>query len=156
MEEIKKKYNEIASKKGLPSWDELDKEYELGYMSPLSEISFPLRFIRRRINDRFAWAANFFQGLLHPNSSSLISMQESKYFTAEDRNKISSLLREFMQIERLALTLDIDHNDENTINWIKDSHKKWMLHKKDLSFFAEKMRAGWTEETKSSGGAYFG
>lgn len=156
MEETKKRYNEIASKNGLPSWDELDKEYELCYMAPLIAVSFPLRFIRRRINDRFAWAANFFQSLLNPNPSSLISLQESKYFTTEDRNKMTSLLKEFMQVERLALTLDIDNNDEGTINWIKNSHKKWMQHKKDLSFFAEKMRTGWTEETKSKGGAYFG
>ncbi len=156
METIKNKYNEIAKKKNLPSWEDLDKEYELGYTGVIMEISFPLRFVRRRIGDRFAWAANFFQGLLQPNPNSLVSMHESKFFTELDRKKVVDLLKEFMQFERTNLTLDIDNDDESAAKWIKDAHTKWMDCKKDLKDITEKMRTGWKQEVKSGKGAYFG
>jgi len=157
MKEVKIKYDEIAKKKGLPNWDELDAEYELGYMAQLAEISHPLRFVRRRINDRLAWAANFFQGLLHPNPNSLVSMQESKFFTEMDRKKMMELLKELMQLERMALSIDIANDDEETAKWIKEAHKKWKSHKKDLIDIANKMKEGWKEEFKTGkGGAYFG
>ena len=154
--EIKTEYSKLKLKYNLPNYEELDDEYELLYFQNILEIKYPLRFVRRRIGDRFAWAANFFQGLLQPNPSSLVSMQESRFFSDEDRKKVTGLLKEFMQVERTNLTLDIDNNDELAVKWIKDAHKKWLESKKDLTNFAEKMRTGWKEETKTGKGAYFG
>ena len=156
IEDLKKRYNEIAKKKNLPSWEELDSEYELGHIGPIMEVSFPLRFVRRRIGDRFAWAANFLQGLLQPNPSSVVSMQESKFFTELDRKKVVELLKGLMHLERINLSLDIANNDEDSVKWIKDAHKKWVESKKDLTNLTEKMKTGWKEEVKAGKGAYFG
>ena len=156
MENIKNRYNEIAKKNNLPSWEDLDREYELGYTGVIMEISFPLRFVRRRIGDRLAWAANFLQGLLQPNPSSLVSMHESKFFNEEDRKKVVELLKVFMQTERTNLSLDIANSDEDSAKWIKDAHKKWSESKKDLLNLTEKMKTGWKQDVKAGKGAYFG
>lgn len=156
MEQIKKEYNEVAKKNNLPGWEELDREYELGYIGPILEINQPLRFVRRRINDRFAWAATFLQGLLHPNPGSLISIQESKFFSDDDRKTILDLLKEFMQLERTSFALDLTWNEKEEAEFIKSAHKKWTTSKKQLEIFADKLRIGWKEESKNSKGAYFG
>ncbi len=156
MEKVKKEYNEIAKKHNLPSWEQLDKEYELGYVGPVAEISFPLRFVRRRINDRFAAVAGFLQGLLHPNTGSLINIQESKFFSDADRKIILNLLKEFMQLERTSFALDLTWNEKEEAEFIKNAHKKWLESKKQLEIFAEKLRTGWKEESNYSKGAYFG
>ena len=156
IEDLKNRYDEIAKKKSLPNWEELDSEYELGHVGPIMEVSFPLRFVRRRIGDRFAWAANFLQGLLQPNPSSVVSMQESKFFTELDRKKVVELLKTFMYLERTNLSLDIANNDEDSVRWIRDAHKTWIESKKDLTNLTDKMKTGWKEEVKAGKGAYFG
>ncbi len=156
MEKIKKEYNEIAKKYNLASWEDLDKEYELGYINPILEITHALKFVRRRINDRFVWAATFFQGLLYPNPASLISMQESKFFSEDDRKTALRLMKELMQLERLSFSLDIEGEEKSDADWIKNAHKKWIEHKKDLITFAEKLKEGWKSDEKTGKGAYFG
>ena len=85
MENIKKEYEELKKKYKLPDLEELDKEFELFYIPDIKEINFPLRFVRRRINDRFAFACNMLQSLLQPNPGSLVNMAEASNFDKEEK-----------------------------------------------------------------------
>lgn len=154
--DIKKEFEPLRKKYSLPNYEELNQEFEILYVSPILEIAFPLRFVRRRISDKFIWVCNLFQNLLNPNPSSMIGLQESKYFDNSDRDKISKLLKEFMFFERQSLIQDLNPDEEKDAKLIKEMFQIWIKHKKDLILITEKLRDGWRKETKTEKDHYFG
>ena len=145
---FKEDYEQFRKKYKLPSYEDLDQEFELLYVTKLEEIKFPLRFIRRRMTDKIVWFCNMLQNIIQPNPSSLISLEESKFFSEEDRTKVVILLRELMHLERHSLSLDINNNEKEEVEFINELFGKWNNIKKEVSNLAEKLRKSWKEELK--------
>ena len=61
MKDVKQKYKELASKYSLPSYEELDQDFELLYFKELFQVSKPLAFVRRRIYDKIGWVCSMIQ-----------------------------------------------------------------------------------------------
>src|SRR3989344_2060268 len=122
---LKDDYEKLCKKYKLPNYEELDNEFELLYITNLQEIKFPLRFIRRRINDKIAWFCNILQNILQPNPGSLVSLEESKFFSDKERTKIINLLKDLMNIERESLILDINFNEEKDVEFINNIFNRW-------------------------------
>ena len=145
---LKEDYEKIKKQHKLPNYDDLDHEFELLYISGLEEIKFPLRFIRRRITDKLSWFCNMLQNIIQPNPGSLISLEESKFFTDDDRKKIIDLLKELMNWERQSLILEINFSDKEDAEFINNTFNQFNKIKKEIAYFSEVLKKGWTEETK--------
>ena len=143
MSDVKKEYEKYQKKHNLPSYDELDKEFELLYIGDIKEIKFTLRFVRRRINDKISAACNMLQSLLQPNPSSFINLQESSFFSKEEKMAYSALLRDLMQIERVSLVLDFSSDDKKEAEFIKGVYKKWLEWKEEILKITKKLVEGW-------------
>jgi len=156
VEKIKKDYRELEGKYGLPSWEELDKEFELLYFGETVEITYVLRFVKRRIDDLLRFYANILQGVLQPNPSSPISLQESKFFDQEEMKKIADLLKKIMILERQSLSIDIEKEEEKEAQYIKKSVGELIEIKKEMIEIASILREGWKKETKKEKTNYFG
>ena len=159
--EVKPEYEKLVKKYGLPRYDSLNSEFELLYINEIAEVSYVLRFVRRRINDKIAWACNMIQSLLQPNPGSLINLQESNFLNGDDKKKMSTILKDLMQHERTSLLLDLDNNEKADAEYIKTSFNKWLKVKPELISITKKLKGGWerAEETKESRPAkdhYFG
>ena len=156
--ELKKEYDILAKKYNLPDYEDLDKEFELLYVMDIKEIKYPLRFVRRRINDKMAWACTMIQSILQPNPGSLVNLQESNCFTKDDKQKLFAALKDMMQLERKSLLLDINFNEKEDATFIAEAFNRWLTVKKDVSWMAEKMHQYWTtmEEEKKTTDHYFG
>lgn len=156
--DIKKEYQTLAKKYKLPDYEALDKEFELLYVMDVKEIKYVLRFIRRRINDKVAWACSMIQSILQPNPGSLVNLQESSCFSKDDKQKLYTMLRSLMQLERQSLLLDINLDEKGDAGFIGDSFKQWNSFKKNISWIAEKMYEHWktVREEKKERDQYFG
>jgi len=147
---LKEDYEKLKKQHKLPNYDDLDHEFELLYISRLEEIKFPLRFIRRRITDKLSWFCNMLQNILQPNPGSMISLEESKFFTDDDRKRIIILLKELMKIERQSLILEVNFNEKEDVEFINHIYSEWNKIKKETAYFSEVLKKGWKEETKKS------
>jgi len=157
--DIKKEYEALAKKYKLPDYEDLDREFELLYVMDIKEIKYVLRFIRRRINDKVAWACTMIQSILQPNPGSLVNLQESNCFNSkDDKQKLFNLLREMMQVERKSLLLDIKSDEKGDAVFINESYKQWSSFKNEISWIAEKMHKHWStvQEEKKERDRYFG
>ncbi len=148
--DLKKSYEVLAKKYKLPSYDELDYEFELLLLGTVIEIPFPLRFVRRRINERIGWTCNIIQAILQPNPSSLISVQESNFFSKEDKGNIATLLKELMALERSSLSLDLNFDEKNDAEMITKLLKSWRQYKPQIIKISEKLRDGWEHQQKET------
>ena len=156
MKDLKERYVALQKNYKLPSFEELNNEFELLSLPALEEIPKPLSFIRRRINDRIAWACNLIQIIIQPNPGSFITMYESGLFDKIEKNKMSQLLKELMILERESLCIDVDGTEEQDAQYILTITKVWPQHKKELRKIGETLKQGWREERKAVQSSYLG
>lgn len=156
--DIKKEYGVLAKKYRLPDYERLDREFEILYVVEIKEIKYISRFIRRRINDKIAWACTMIQSILQPNPGSLVNLQESSSFSKEDKQNLYEVLKGLMQFERRSLALDIQFDEGEDAVFITEAYNKWMKIKEDLAAIAEKMYNFWKSlpEEKKPNDHYFG
>ena len=155
--EIKKEYEQLRKKHNLPSYEELDNEFELLYFSPVIEVNYVLRFIRRRITDKLKGFVNFFHGIINPNPSNLISLQESKFIPQEEKEKISELINEIMVLDSKSILLDLEQSEKNDAEFIKEALKRWSKMKKTITNYVSKIKEGWESDIKEEEKShYFG
>jgi hypothetical protein len=148
MEQIKSQYPPLAQKYKLPSYEELDQEFELLYIREVCEIARPLSFIRRRINDKIGWVCNMLQALLQPNPSSLVNMKEASFLTREEKEQCQKLLKELMSLERYSLSLDVETSEQNDAEYIKTGITSWKAAKPIIRAITQHLHQGWKQETK--------
>lgn len=145
--EIKSQYEKFQKKYDLPNYEKLDEEFELLYIHNIIEIKPVLRFVRRRIADKLNWAIIFLHGIVQPNPSSLVSMEENKFFTDKEKEEIIKILKELASIERKNFVLDLEHKEEDDAKFIKENVKRWEEIKKKLLEYGIKIQEEWKKET---------
>ncbi|MDO8555552.1 MAG: hypothetical protein Q7R96_00065 [Nanoarchaeota archaeon] len=153
---LKQAYNKLAKKYTLPAWQALDDEFEIIETKEGIDIIHTLRFIRRRMTDKFSNYALILEGILQPNPGSLISLQEPKFFTEEQLQVIITLLKEFMCLERQSLLLDTASTEKLDAVYIKQSFDLWKSLKKDLLVVTTTLAEGWKKERKNDNFSYMG
>jgi len=156
-EKFKNTYMEMQKKYDLPSYDELDEEFELLYFQRIIEIKYPLRFVRRRIVDKLNPYVDFLQNILNPNPNSLISLEESKFFSKEEKEEIIALTKEIIVFERKSLMIDIKHDEKEDAEFIKESFKACGNFSSKVGKISEQLKKGWEDGAKEEGEKhYFG
>lgn len=148
MKNLKSSYETLANKYNLPSFQELDNEFEILYFRELFEISHPLSFVRRRIYEKFGWVCGMLQGIAQPNPSSMISIEESSFFKKEEKKEHIDLLKAMMYYERYSVNLDIETNEEQDAEFIKQAYQKWMEIKPQITKISAKLKDSWKKETE--------
>lgn len=148
MDQFKQSYQALAKKHTLPSYEELNREFELLYMREVCEIPFPLSFVRRRMNDKIGWVCNMLQSVLQPNPGSFLSMREASFFSKEHREECQALLKELMQLERLSLHLDVAMSEEQDAAFIRSAFGIWQKIKPRLQKITSQLSEGWKQDTK--------
>ena len=145
MEEIKKKYEDLEKKYKLPSFNNLNNEFEI---TTIEHEEFLLREIRRKIIEKMELYTKVLESLLQPNTDSLSDMYECRIFGDEEKDKLFKLFKRLMYFDRLSIETSIDENDKKSAEFINDIWKEWDKIKKELSIFIKKLKEEWLKETK--------
>ncbi len=149
MIDFKEQLKTIVKKHNLPSFETLDKEFEFLYVGKIIEVTRPLSFIRRRMSDKMGGILGMLQGMVQPNPSSMISLEESSFFTKEEKQeKIIAILRELMYFERLSIHLNITSTDEEEVAFIKALWEKWNHLKPQILELTKKLHEGWRKDSE--------
>ena len=149
MKNLKERYSKLSNEFSLPSYEELNNEFELLYIKELFEINRPLVFIRRRIIDKLGWVGAMLQGIIQPNPGSLLSMEESSFFTKEEKDDLIKTLKDLMFYKRKSINLDLESKDVEEAEFIKESLKKWAELKPRIKEISLQLKNGWKKEKVS-------
>jgi len=142
--ETKKKYEELADKYKLPSFDSLNKDFEI---STIEETEFLLREIRRKIIEKLENYIKLLEGILHPEAG-ICDMYECGAFSDEEKNKLFELYKKIMFLNRFSAETSIDEDDSKSSNFIKKAFEQLNNIKKELLPMIKRMKEGWLEEKK--------
>ena len=149
---IKEEYQKYT-KYNLPEYEALNKEFELYF---IEKSEFLLCNIRRRIHEKLAFFARILEGIIYPNPSSLVNMQEAKFFSDEEKGQITALYKKIVLLERNSNKLDVKSDEKENAEFINLLFKEWPFLTNQMFDILQKIENSWKKEEKSSGESYFG
>jgi len=138
----KKKAEELLKKYKLPSFKELDEEFEI---SSIEKKEFLLREIRRKIAEKFELYAKLFESVLQLEPT-LTTLNEINAFNEKEKENLYKIFRDLMVIDRLSIETSIDETDKKTADFIQDAWNEWKNLKKELLPIIQKLKKSWMEE----------
>ncbi|MBW2995729.1 hypothetical protein KY332_00345 [Candidatus Woesearchaeota archaeon] len=139
---IKEKYKELSKKYKLPSFNEINNEFEV---SGIEKEDFLLREVRRKIVEKIEIYSDLLHIFLHPEAS-LCEMFECRAFTDEEKDKIFNVYKKLMFFNRYSIEVSIDEDNEKTAKFIKDVWKDWKDIKENILPTVKKVKGSWLKE----------
>ena len=141
---IKERYQELRKKHKLPSFNEINKEFEI---STIEKEEFLLREIRRKIAEKIEAYTKFLEDILHPDPPTTSNMYESRIFNDEDRNEIFKIYKRLMFFDRFSIETAVDEDDKKSSEYINAVFKEWGELKKQFLSFVKKSKESWLKDS---------
>ena len=155
LSKLKKDYEKLRAKYKLPSFQELNVEFEIEKLQD-RETDFLLRQARRVMIEKIAVVLRFLEIMVNPaeGQTPLYVFSVIKNISPDMKKIIEKIYKELTVIELNSLSLDIDYDKKNEAKFIKDVAARWPSIKKDLKEITKKLGVVWTHEKMHDG--YFG
>jgi hypothetical protein len=137
---IRDEYEQTRKKYNLPSFAELDKEFEIASIEIEGNA---LREVRHRIHDRLEFAAGIVDTICQPDGNSVRSMMEASFFNDTDKRKAYQLSQKISGLWRSLTEAELLNDEKSDAEFIKLAFKEWQALKEHLLGFVRKMRESW-------------
>ena len=139
---VKEDYTELSKKHKLPSFAEMEREFEI---STLDEEGFLLREVRRKITEKVELYFKFLEEILQPEIT-IANMHESREFNEEEREKIFKLFSKLMFLYRLSMETSVNEDDQKSADYINTVFTDWDNIKDQFSKIVAKAKESWINE----------
>ena len=155
LQDLKKDYSKIQKQYDLPSFDELNKDFQIEKATE-GETDFLIREVRRLIADKFSNYLRFIEAILNPMGVPMFIFSIIKSLGKEDKQKLTEIYKKLATIEIQLIEVDVDFVEEKEVAFVKESYELWQEVKKDLLNVVRMIKKNWNNKTESNGKNYFG
>jgi len=142
--EIEQEYNKLSKKYKLPKFKELDDEFEI---STFETPKFLIRNILRKIAEKLEFYIEVIGNLVHPDTSSISTMYEVRYFSDDEKNEMYNSFKKLMTSNRYIIKLILMNDEKRQTEFLKDFFVDWLTMKKELINYLDKMKESWEKES---------
>ncbi|MEM4318644.1 MAG: hypothetical protein QW244_02870 [Candidatus Pacearchaeota archaeon] len=130
IKELKKEYEKKRKiYKELPSFDELNDEFEIERITEHEDTSYLLRSIRRIIVSRFVSTMDFFDGML--TTQRIATFITSKWISNSEKEAIYKIIETIMKLLIKTLECDLIYSEKNEAETIILLYNEWQKLKKE-------------------------
>ena len=140
---IRKEFEKLGKKFDIPSFEELDSEFEI---SLIEHKQFMLREIRKKICERIESIIKVLDEILQPDTN-INNLYECKEFSDEEKGDIFKLYKRLMVLNRWSAKVNITHIDADEAKFIKKSYAELNGIKTALVNLMEKLKESWKKDT---------
>lgn len=155
LEILKKDYQGFQEKYNLPSFDKLNKDFQIEKAAEI-ETDYLLREIRKFIAEKFSDYLKFIESILHPINVPIFVFSFIRTLRVEEKNKLMEVYKELAKREIEIIELDIDFDEEKEAKFINESHKLWQSIKKDILDVLNRIKNNWDNKFEVNNKGYFG
>ena len=110
---IKKEYSKIQKKHSLPSFEEMNKEFQIEKIAEL-ETEHLIREVRRYMAEKFSHYMRFVEVVLNPTNVPMFIFSIVKAITQEERNKLVNVYKKLSKIEVDMIEIDLVFSEKKT------------------------------------------
>jgi hypothetical protein len=153
-DEIKEKYEKLVGKYNLPSFEELNFNFDISKSE--CDCETILRDVRKIMVSRFASWLNFIELLLNPSNGSMFHLFLVKGINGSEKQILDKLFEQIGEIEIEAFALEINYSEKNEADFIRDNFKKWIDMKEDLEIVVGSLKKNWKKVTGKKEKSYYG
>jgi hypothetical protein len=151
LERLKEEYKKVQAKYKLPSFEELDEEFEI---RKIDYDLFLIKEVRRTICHRLTAFADLIEPILNPAGHSLHSMIETKIFEKEDLEEMYKFYKKLWHYAHKGIHASLT-SEKDEVEFIKEVWKIWPELKKPIREYSEKITEGWGKEEKEGVGEHY-
>lgn len=155
LSEFKENYKELAEKYALPSFEELNIEFGIEKIYEI-ESDFTLKYVSRVIYEKITFYLKLVEGLINPSEGSLFAFKVLECLSAEEKEKLSDLYKEFFEVEINMLERDLEYSEKKEAEFIKKMSEKWKTIKKPILDIIKNIRFDKCKEVTKNKKFYFG
>ena len=131
LETLKKDYKELQEKHSLPSFKELNEDFNIEKATEV-EVDLLIREIRRFVADKLANYMRFIEAILHHVNVQKWFCSIIKALETQEKDKLTEIYKKLSKNELRLIELDIQFSEEKEANFIKDSCEMWQDMKKGI------------------------
>jgi len=155
LDKLKEKYRAMQEKYNLPSFDELNKDFQIEKATEY-ETDFILREVRRYVTDKFFNYLRFIESILTPNNAPMFVFAITKTLGVKEREKLIELYKKIAKVDIDLIELDIEYSEEKEANSIKKYHEMWKSIKNELLEIVDVIKKNWDAKLEDNSKGYFG
>lgn len=157
LEKFKKDYDKLRKKHSLPSFEQLNEDFQIEKTSEL-ETDTPIREIRRFVSDKLSSYLRFVEAMLNPSSSPapMFTFAIVKTINHEDKNKLTEIFKLLAKNEIKLIEVDLKFIEKKEADYVKDSFKMWQEIKEDLLKVIQNMNKNLDNKNENNNKSYFG
>lgn len=152
--ELKKEYIVLQKKYKLPSFEELNENFEIDRIE--RETDTLLREIRKVMIERIVYYVKIMEFLIAPSNAPPIFMQFAKQVSTEEFADIRKLYGRFSQVELGALEMEIDYAESGEAKLVKEIFDLWIESKDSLRSIVAMMKRNLNLSNNKKERSYFG
>lgn len=146
-------FNKLKVKYGLPSLEDLDKEFSIGNLEPSN---FMLISIIVKMAEKCDFALKIINGIIQPESR-LSDMQEAQSLGPKEKQALMDLFKRLSYYEKDFLIVEFDYSEKSAAECIKDFYAQWQNMKPKFIAILKAMQGTWKVATDSKQEySYFG
>ena len=139
LQEIKKRYAPLMNKYKLPSFSELNKEFEIEKIQE-HETEFMLREVRKNVGEKIGAFLRFLETILNPVVAPVFILNSLKNLSNRDKELIKKNYEALVELEIKAISLDVEYDEKKEAEFIKEAYKKWQDAKPDVKEIINSLR----------------
>lgn len=153
MSDVKEKYADLAKNHKVPSFEELNKEFEIEDVDD----DFMLKNILRKIAEKLESYINLLGEILQPDANSISSMHEAQFFSDDERRQSFEIYRKLMKAYRSIIESLLKNEEAEQAELLNVLLKSWKESKTMLIPLIAKMKESWDKDiTIKENIGYFG
>ncbi len=123
LEALKKEYEKFAKKYNLPSFRDLNLDFEIDKFD--KETDFLLRAIRKLMMEKIVNSMTFLEMLVNPINAPRMYLPYIRSMSVEDKKMIDDAYSNLADLSILSLDLEIDSNEKTETDLIRKIYDKW-------------------------------
>lgn len=152
--DLKEIYEELNKKYKLPSFKELNEEFDIG-KAEFNEYTL-LRDIRKTIMIKFSSSLQLIELLLNPSNGSMFNMLLTRGIESQEKIILEKLFDTLGQIEIKSYSLEIEYSEKAEADFIKTAIEEWKKVSKELNDIIKKLGENWKKGNSKKEKSYFG
>jgi len=137
---IRDAYEQARKKYNLPSFADIDKEFEI---ASIEAEGSALREVRHRIQERLEFGVGILDTICQPDPNNVRSMIECSFFNDMEKRKAYELSQRVATLWRSLTEAELLNEEKSDAEFIKLAYKEWQMLKEHLLTFVRKMRESW-------------
>lgn len=154
LKEFKTNYDNIKKKYSLPSFQELNENFEIDKIDKESEIL--IKEIRKAMMEKIVGYVRFAEMLLNSSNAPPSFMIFVKDVRTEEKKALQEIYGKLVQLEIESLSLDISYSEPQEAAAIKEILKIWQEMKPNLQKIISMLKRNWTSVSEKKEKSYYG